>query len=237
MSVTLGNAKLGRHLIHTFSMPPGRRHTCTAESPECARWCYGKGGHLGFRPNVLRSLEENHRLSLRPDFEAVMAREVFRLCVRCLRVHVVGDFYSAEYVGKWARLARRHRGVYFYAYTRAWADPAVAPALGLLVGLPNFQLWWSTDRSMPAPPPPPAGVRVAYMQVAHDDLPGRRPDLVFRVGPLRRWPAKAVAGVLVCPPENGVTETTCERCLVCVVPPDDEGRGRARRRLYALDVI
>lgn len=187
--------------------------------------------------SIRKSQQDNYNASRRADFPHWVGREIFRQRVRCLRVHVAGDFYAADYTRKWVQVFRRYAGVHYYAYTRSWRDPEIRAILAqAAMQLPHFQLWWSCDRSMPEPPRDP-GVRRAYMQVAADDVPAYPIDLVFRVSPLRRRPARTAGNALVCPAENGITKTTCERCLVCVVPDTPEQRAAARRRLYALAMV
>ena len=72
-----------------------------------------------------------------------MIAEVHRRWAGCVRIHVSGDFNSAEYVRKWVAIARACPTTRFYAYTRSWrragrlgiaAGPALRP-LGSTQGL------------------------------------------------------------------------------------------------------
>jgi hypothetical protein len=138
--------------------------------------------------------------------------------IRVVRIHTGGEFYSAAYAQKWFEIARRARRVRFFTYTRAWRVPAIKAVIDALASLPNGRVWYSADRESGMPPDIPAGVRVAWLMVAADDHPPAGVDLVFRVARLRRDPAITVAGVPVCPAEDGLTRPrvpTCDHCGIC----------------------
>jgi hypothetical protein len=146
-----------------------------------------------------------------------MVAEIRRRWVGCVRVHVSGDFYSADYVRAWVAVATACPATRFYAYTRSWRVPHIVPALAELARLRNVRLWYSCDRDTGIPDRVPRRVKLAWMQTAADDLPPRA-DLVFRVHRLRRTVAKRVSLALVCPVENGATghRTGCGRCRLCI---------------------
>lgn len=206
-----GNTKLGEG-IYTFSLPAVK--TCPGASPACRKECYAIRGRFHFlRGAYLRYLRESKAQS----FAARMIAEVRRRWVACVRIHVSGDFYSAEYVRKWVAIARACPGVRFFAYTRSWRNADIAPALAELARCRNVRLWYSTDRDTGIPARVPRRVRLAWMQTQAAELPPRA-DLVFRVQRLRRTVVKRVALALVCPVENGATghRTDCGRCRLCI---------------------
>jgi hypothetical protein len=80
-----------------------------------------------------------------------MIGEIRRRWVACVRIHVSEDFYSAEYVRKWAAVARACPATRFYAYTRSWRRPDIAAALAELSRCRNVRLWYSCDRDTGIP--------------------------------------------------------------------------------------
>jgi hypothetical protein len=153
-------------------------------------------------------------------FAGRMTSEVKRRWAGCVRIHVSGDFYSADYVRAWVTIATACPGTRFYAYTRSWRVPEMAGALAELAKCRNVRLWFSCDKGTGIPAQTPRRVKLAWMQTAEDDLPSRA-DLVFRVHRLRKTVAKRVALALVCPVKNGATghRTDCGRCRVCIDRP------------------
>lgn len=210
MPLRPGNKKLGL-LVHQWSIPSGLRHICVGASEICLMLCYAMRQHY-CRDSVKDALQANYKASLRKDFVAVMCGWIRSLFARVVRVHASGEFYSEEYVRKWISIVKQNPRIVFYAYTRSWSDPDVYEALKDLAKLPNFIMWWSCDRATGAPPRN-RGVRRAYLMLSDDDIPKFQVDLVFRnnTKTVMKW----VKGTLVCPPENGVTETTCSLCQLC----------------------
>src|SRR5206468_648529 len=106
-------------------------------------------------------------------------------------------------------------GVRFYAYTRSWRNPRIAPVLEAMAAESNCRLWYSCDQETGGPDSMPEHVRIAWLMTSNEEAPSG--DLVFRVRGLRREPARRIGLVLVCPTENGTTarHTDCERCGNC----------------------
>ena len=207
--LTHKNSKLGSR-IWAWSLPVFK--TCPGASAVCKAVCYADRGHL-LMLNRRGFYESRLAVSRQTSFVSRIVSSVRANSVDVLRVHVSGDFYSADYVHKWRLIARRCRTTQFYAYTRSWADPSIRHALWQLGREPNFQLWLSTDRSMPRPPRW-QGVRTCYLMTNDDDQPAYPVDLVFR----DKTPSimkRAANGSLVCPYDNGVTTTNCSQCKLC----------------------
>ena len=205
------NTKLGS-LIHGWSIPA--EETCPGASHACRLRCYAKRGFFRM-PNVERSHQGNYVFSQTPEFADWMISTCRAKFVRIMRVHVSGDFYDLDYIYKWHLIAQRSPHTRFYAYTRSWREEELLPALIKLSRYRNFVLWWSIDRET-GPAPLVEGVRQAYM--ATDDVDANLcpddSDLMFRDG--HPTVMKRGNGVLVCPPENGVTEgVTCSKCGIC----------------------
>ncbi len=107
-----------------FCLTLEERATCP---PDCLMWrgCYGNHMHLAQRFNAGAALE------------ARLEREVAGLAAFnadgfVVRLHILGDFYSVEYVALWAKLLDRHPELRVYGYTARWhrEDPI---ALALLI--------------------------------------------------------------------------------------------------------
>jgi len=133
-----------------------------------------------------------------------------------LRLHVAGDFFDSVYVYAWMRLMTNNPNIQFFAYTRSWRMPEMVASLHALAALPNMTLLLSVDRDTGYPNEDDwYGFRTAFMMVTDDDADLVRPDthVVFRDN--RFAILKQVNGNLVCPTENGITKTTCEKCKWC----------------------
>lgn len=215
-----GNRKLGRHHIWSFSLPSGSQSTCPGASTTCEMHCYARGFER-YRPAAVARYRRNLRLSRRRDFTRRVRAFLVAFAVRVVRIHVGGDFASARYARKWLRIMARSPQVRFYFYTRSWRVPVTKPVIDQMASLPNCRAWYSCDRDTGLPADVPAGVRIAWLQTALDDLPPTPVHLVFRVRSLRSAPPPA-GGLFVCPAEDGVPRTppvTCERCGYCWRPP------------------
>lgn len=208
--LAMGNGKLGRSICH-FDLPAVT--TCPGRSSVCERVCYARRHRFRTRA-VQRRLRWCLRQSRRTDFTDRMVGEIRRTGAIVVRIHVSGDFYSADYASKWLEVARRQPGVRFYCYTRSWRVAGVAPVLEQLASQENCRVWYSADAETGLPDPRPPGVRVACLQAVGDDVP-ESADLLFRVPRLRREP---VPLPVVCPheapqgAERGMNCGSCGRC-------------------------
>ena len=205
-----GNSKLGPG-VYTWSIPSGLKEICVGASELCLLLCYAMRGHFRHR-NTKESHRKNYEKSLQKDFVATMVAAIRYLLASVVRIHVGGDFYSAEYVNKWISIAKRNSNVTFYAYTRSWRDPDILEALKEFSQLPNVYLWFSTDKETGAAPKV-KGVRTCYLQLDYSDMPKWSIDLVFRED--TRAVVKWIKNSLVCPAENGITNVSCTRCKLC----------------------
>lgn len=179
----------------------------------CLQHCYAQKGHFQ-RAAVRNKYAYNYEMTLRPDFQFIMRRELRQINCSCVRIHASGEFYSAEYVNKWAAIAEQASSVTFFAYTRSWNNdkPGLLDALFRFSQLPNVFLWFSCD-SHTGEPPDFLGIRRAFMMLSDSDVPNWPVDLFFRVS--KKIVRKKIGSTLVCPAENGVTETTCGKCKLC----------------------
>lgn len=208
--LVLGNQKLGK-LIHHWSISSAVKHVCIGASNLCMLLCYTARKRYKFS-NVQESMDNKYHASLNPDFEEQMLASIKLAYPRVIRIHAGGEFYSPEYTEKWYRIVKANPNITFFAYTRSWRDPPTYAVLKKLAKLHNMVLWWSCDKET-GPPPKIQNVRRAYLQINPEDIPKFHVDLFFRDKP--KTVAKFINGSLVCPAENGVTETTCSKCQLC----------------------
>jgi hypothetical protein len=202
-----GNTKTGRR-IAIFNLP--RVGTCPGATELCISKCYAKA----FKrfPSATDAHAKRFELSKDPHFAERVIEEIQGEKHRVVRIHSVGDFYSAGYTRAWIKIAKACPETVFFAYTRSWRVARVLRALQDLRRLPNVQLWWSQDKETGQPP---EGL-VAYMAIADDDIPPDLPDLFFRTS--RKTLQLNVLGVAVCPKENGHSgnkKLTCATCRLC----------------------
>ena len=146
IKVSLKNQKLGK--IASFSVPA--ELTCPGVSEWCLQHCYASTKRMARFTNVINSYNANYAESQDSNFVDAMIDKVQGLS--SFRMHVAGDFYSAEYIQKWVQIVQASPGTKFWAYTRSWTQPDLLPALETLRALPNMQLFASWDNTMAEPP-------------------------------------------------------------------------------------
>ena len=209
------NMKLGN--IWNMSIPAVE--TCGGMSAACAGpdgKCYVLKIYKR-RPTVLKA----HQNTYVGILEALENGDEFELPTKVkdgdvFRLHVAGDFFDSAYVYAWINLMINNPNIQFFAYTRSWRMPEMMESLHALAELPNMELLLSVDRDTGYPNEDDwYGFRTAFMMVTDDDSDLVRPDthVVFRDN--RFAILKRVNGNLVCPTENGITKTTCEKCKWC----------------------
>lgn len=215
--LTLGNQKLGQKLIWGFTLPSGTDAVCPGRTTVCSRYCYSKRLEV-LRPKVHKAYRRNLMLTKRKDFSRRVYHFVRAHRVRVVRIHVGGDFYSAEYAQKWLRIIEHSPRVRFYFYTRSWRDPPIRLVVEQMAALPNCSAWYSCDRETGVPEDVSPGIRLAWLQVvAHEVIPNQV-DLVFRRHGLRRVPL-LTADSHICPEQDGIarsSKVTCQQCQLCI---------------------
>jgi len=124
--LTLGNSKLSNG-IATFDLP--------ATKEVCGRACPGCYAEKAQRiyPSVLPSREKKLMLSKHKAFTDAMNKAIHSLQPHYIRIHSSGEFYSQQYIEKWAKIARSNLQRTFYAYTKRMKDFDFSP----LTKLPN----------------------------------------------------------------------------------------------------
>ena len=98
-----------------FSVTLEERATCPTD---CLRWaeCYGNGMPFA------------HRFQHGPELEAKIASEIAELAAIypngiVIRLHILGDFYSVEYVHLWLNLLTKYPNLRVFGYTARHTGP------------------------------------------------------------------------------------------------------------------
>ena len=112
--ISWGNKKLKLDGIASFNIPPVS--TCPARG-ECEKFCYATQGQQWMSSGYKRRVA-GFKATLEESFVVLMTAELISEKVRTLRIHDSGDFYSPQYLLKWAQIARNLPHVRFYAYTK-----------------------------------------------------------------------------------------------------------------------
>lgn len=119
MPMQKGGSKIGPN-VWQFSTTPGTHGTCVCN----CEGCYGFTNLYHMWSNVAalanREYMARYRMAWLED-AIVIQLTVER--ARFVRIHVTGDFFSADYVQMWINVARRLPDVMFWTYTKThWAN-------------------------------------------------------------------------------------------------------------------
>ena len=171
-----GNTKTGN--VITYSRTPG--DTCPGASDLCASICYAKRPYRRYS-QTRAQWDANASVTDIPTLPLGPAT---------IRLHVSGDFDTAEYVLAWYFALRARPDVLAWTYTRSWRVPELLPYLEKLRGLPNVQMFASTDQTITETPPD--GWRVAFID-GDDRYSG-----------------------ITCPEQTGV-KASCAECGICFI--------------------
>ncbi|MBA7692004.1 hypothetical protein ES703_100560 [subsurface metagenome] len=134
------NSKLG--VLPSFSLPVLK--TCPGKTEFCSRLCYGLRGRFTHQ-RIKEIYENNLKASKQPDFVERIVRGILKTKAGVFRLHVVGDFYSVEYVERWLEIAERLPDVKFFGSTRSWRTPGLRDTVVRFRDLPNVYLRASID--------------------------------------------------------------------------------------------
>ena len=140
--VSKWNSKLG--VLPSFSLPV--LITCPGKTEFCSRLCYGLNGRFT-KPRARELYQNNLEASKQPDFAERIVSEILKAKPEAFRLHVVGDFYSVEYVEKWLEIAERLPDVKFFGSTKSWRVLGLRDAVTRFRDLPNVYLRASIDFS------------------------------------------------------------------------------------------
>lgn len=162
-----------------FTLTLEERATCPSS---CKHWrsCYGNHMQLARR--------NRHG----PEFEAALTKEVEALQLKypggfAIRLHVLGDFYSVEYVQLWVSFLARFRALFIFGFTARWekSDPIAV------------ELLKSVDEHWPR------------MAIRFSNAPVDECSTISVEHP-RQVPADAI----ICPQQIGKTKS-CGSCALC----------------------
>jgi len=236
--ISEGNSK-----TECFSFDLPAKLTCPGMTESCGAKCYAFKLANAY-PNVGRKYQRNLEFSQQETFARYMIRTIPHGCE--FRIHVSGDFYSAEYAAKWKEIAKARPDVTFYAYTRSWRIETVWFAIMELNALPNVNVNLSVDNDTGMPDCAYADDYRWCFLTSDDSAPSwlRREDIVFRTNHTaqpggHKWKRKRaiakgedpnvvapilhrIAGATVCPLERGAdmpANFSCSRCQLCIRKP------------------
>ena len=191
------NRKLGNEIekgpwkgMRVYSLTLEERATCPRS---CHLWglCYGNAMQLAAR--------NKHG----PELEAALERELGVLSARhirtgyAVRLHILGDFYSTDYVAFWRRMLDWHPRLHVWGYTAWQRDTEIGAAIEEIT-----RRHWRRF-----------AIRVSSL------APGRRNVVTLRL--LQDMDPSLLAprggNVIVCPVETGRT-LSCSTCGLCWSP-------------------
>lgn len=216
---SVANRKLGAGSgLVSFDMTPSKKNCPGAAHAGCRELCWAKRNSYASGSSK-NQLAINSAFSRTNHFSGWCVDQLSNNAVAA-RIPGTGDFYSATFVRKVIDVARALPDVRFWCYTRCWWLTTIWAALEELGRQPNVSLWLSVDRKMLEHhgPPPACGLPVCWLAIDDGDVPLILVDLVWRNrGKNNRPlpPQQILGNCVVCPHEDGVTETTCARCGMC----------------------
>lgn len=218
--LTPGNRKLGEDLIWGFALPSGASEICVGMTPTCQNHCYAIR-YAQYRASTQAKYQRNLELSKLPDFAQRLRYSILNQDVKVVRIHTGGEFYSVRYIRQWLKVIAWLPQVSFFTYTRCWRISALKQVIDEMAAFSNARLWYSCDVDTGIPGNVPTNVKLCWLMTHAEDVPPQPVDLVFRVRKLRRIPLSQLAGMRVCPDENGKhypRPPHCESCGTCWRP-------------------
>lgn len=126
----IANSNDNKHTVYNFGIPAYRSKSGLVTCPmagNCGKLggCYALQGAYAWSP-VKAAYEWRLAKTLEPDFDKLMINAIapkLKTAIRqqkqlVIRIHDSGDFYNAEYIGKWFEVMKYYPTVKFYAYTK-----------------------------------------------------------------------------------------------------------------------
>jgi len=122
--------------VYTLTLT--ERETCPTS---CGHWddCYGN--NMPFAHRLEHGEELERRLILELGQKCSKAREKGRKVL--VRLHVLGDFYSADYVVLWRKLLVLHKNLYVWGYTHVTPSDNLQIYHELQTNLVGFPERWA----------------------------------------------------------------------------------------------
>jgi hypothetical protein len=131
--LTRGNSKLDKSILCWSITPVASCLNCA----QCARTCYARKPYQRY-PGVRKAWDRNYTLAQSGAF-IDLVREQLRAAkkVTAVRIHVSGDFFSAEYIKAWQAIAEEFPTIRFYGYSKCFR---LFPELQALNTLKNVNI-------------------------------------------------------------------------------------------------
>lgn len=135
----INQRKIGSHVtkgkwagMPIFTLTLEERATCPTS---CQHWdnCYGNNLHL------------SKRYKHGPELEAQLDKEITELSKKypdgfVIRPHILGDFYSVDYVMRWYSWMYRFPNLHVFGYSAWWAGPIGDALEDARIAFPDR--WW-----------------------------------------------------------------------------------------------
>lgn len=126
--ISIAGSKVGKAI--NFNLPPGPNGSCRSEDLPCSKECYAMKAYAMY-PAVRAACECNFKLLQRDaGFNLFKKSMVYALTAQTrgnkgnrfelCRIHVSGDFYSADYMRAIFDIARACSHIKFWAYTKQY---------------------------------------------------------------------------------------------------------------------
>lgn len=185
------NAKIGDVILkgkwkgyRVYTLTLEERATCP---DSCHHWVSCFGNHMN----------RADRLRHGPELETKLRQEVRELCLRhpggvAVRLHVLGDFYSVEYIRMWAELLEKYPRLVVFGFSAQWQNTSNerGDIAGELMALVSRKWKRFAIRFSNAPFP-----RRSTISIETADQIGNR-------------------DAILCPQQTGKTES-CSTCALC----------------------
>ena len=202
-------------IANTFGLPAGKEYSCPGQTPTCAKVCYagklekiykGVRDTLLHNWNLLKDADENTMVSLLSDMIADFRKDCEKRNAKMLfRIHWDGDFFNDTYTNAWKKVILNNTDIQFWVYTR------VPAAAGILQGIENLSLYFSTDtdNKEQAVELSKSGIRLAYLADTFAIGQADMKEMIGRVGAKCPENKKAI-------PLIDKEGSACVKCSLCV---------------------
>ena len=161
-------------IANTFGLPAGKAYSCPGATSVCESVCYAgklERVYKGVRATLVHNwdLLKNADGATMVNLINEMIEEFKQDCdkrnaKKLFRIHWDGDFFNDTYTHAWKTVIDNHPDIQFWVYTR------VASAAGILKGIDNLSLYFSTDgdNRETAKVLSEQGIKLAYLSTTFD---------------------------------------------------------------------